>query len=99
MIYGIEQSTDLRCKQTVIKKFGSIKTAQKWAKNSGGFTYRNPEAARNYHHTFRYLYEFFGRLPKKEVKVEMSYSTSTYPVTEADAKARIIMRHGKKVTK
>lgn len=74
MIYGIEESTDLRNPRTVIKKFSSENAARKWAARGGGFTYDDPEAARNYHHTFRRVYRMpmRWRMPSKS-KIEYEW--------------------------
>lgn len=57
MIYGIEQSTDMQARSTVIKRFASVTAAKNWAKQSGGFTHADPEAAQNHHRTFRKVYQ------------------------------------------
>lgn len=98
MYYVISQSTDLRYRDTEIKKFTSKISAIKFSKiNSGNFTHENPEAVMNYHHTFKYVYEFSGRIPKKEINKIMSHSSRDYPVYEKDAIARYIYEHGKEV--
>ena len=94
MFYGIEQSTDLRDRRTVIKKFQSLTTLQKWMKNSGGFTYENPEESRNYHHTFRSGYELVGRVNKSD---PIFKKDSTYHSTANDKMTRYIWKYGKEI--
>lgn len=63
MCYGVARFTDMRCPITQIKKFTSKKSLQKWlATNSGN--YRYSDAARNYHRSFRNVYELHGRIDK-----------------------------------
>lgn len=93
MFYGVEQSTDMRCPRTVIKKFKNKNALLKWMKNSGGFTYEDPDGARNHHHTFRYGYELHGRIDKKDPI--FSYTgTTTYPKNKEDNMAWYLMRNG-----
>lgn len=93
MYYGIEQSTDMRDKRTVIKKFSSKASLIKWMKNSGGFTYDDPESARNYHHTFREGYELKGRVDKKD-KIFMDRGSPTYPRSDNDNLANYLYVYG-----
>jgi hypothetical protein len=81
MLYGVEKSTDLRNPDVKIKKFTSKKALKKWLENSGNYTYNDPEAARNYHRTFRYAYEFHGRMDKKH-PIFKEVGTPTYPMSE-----------------
>ncbi len=77
MIYGIEESTDMRDPRTVIKKFTSVQSAKRWCANSGKFTHDNPETAQNYHHTFRTIYQspLGWRLPsKKQIELEVRHN-------------------------
>lgn len=54
MYYGISQSTDMRNQKTVVKKFTSLRAAHTWAKiGNGEYTYKYPDAAKNWHHTFK----------------------------------------------
>ena len=86
MYYVVTYSTDLRNKQTQIKKFTSEKAAIKFAKiDNGNFTYADPESARNWHHTFKRVYEYPGRMDRKWIDKEKTYSSPTYPCTENDA--------------
>jgi hypothetical protein len=99
MLYGIEQSTDMRDKRTVIKKFTSQKAALAWAKNSGGYTYADPVGARNHHKTFRYVYDLPNGLRHyiKAVEKCFSYATNTYPVSRSDAEASVIQEYGTEI--
>lgn len=95
MLYVVTYSTDLRCKQTKIRKFTSKKRALEFAKsNSGDFTYDNPELEKNYHHTFSKVYDYPGRIDMKWIKKEMGYATSTYPCTENDAIHSYLYKYG-----
>lgn len=93
MIYGVEQSTDQRCKQTKIKKFTSKIAANKWAKHSGNYTHDDPESARNYHHTFRSLYDYSGRINKKD-DIFKDNGSRDYPRSEADKLAHYLWKYG-----
>lgn len=100
MFYGIEQSTDLRCKNTVIKTFSSKSAALKWKNRSrGGYTYpaaadeNLPGTQQNFHHTFRSVYEVHGliRPTKKDIKRELDcYRGSSYVYTKEDLIANAI---------
>lgn len=86
MYYGVEQSTDLRRPNTVVKKFVSRFAALRWrdeSSKSGRTTFADPEGARNWHHTFRRVVEFVGRLDRKH-EAFMDRGTSTYPRRDAD---------------
>ena len=96
MFYGIEQSTDMRDKRTVVKKFTTKVALLKWLQGGGGFTYNDPEAARNYHHSFRSGYELSGRIDKKD-KVFSYHGTPTYPCTSKDQLANYIHKYGQEV--
>jgi len=96
MYYGVEQSTDMRNKMTVIKKFRSKSALLKWMENSGGFTYEDPEAARNYHHSFRSGYYLEGRANKKD-DVFRSRGTRDYPLTKDDLLATYLRVYGKEI--
>ena len=96
MIYGIEQSTDLRNKQTVIKKFTSITAANKWASISGGFTHKDPKEAKNYHHTYRRLFKLSGRIDRKAEEFK-ERGTSTYPLNDEDRLANYVYRYGEPI--
>jgi hypothetical protein len=78
MFYGVEQSTDKRCPNTVIKKFTSIRSLKKWMEFSGRFTHENPEFAMNWHHTYRMGYYLNGRINKKD-KIFSDKGSRTYP--------------------
>lgn len=96
MYYGVEQSTDMRDKRTVIKKFSSKVSLIKWMRNSGGYTYDDPEAARNYHHTFREGYELKGRVDKKD-KIFNEHGSPTYPRNYNDNLAHYLYEYGLEV--
>lgn len=99
MYYGIEQSTDLRNPQTVVKKFTSRKAAIAWKDapgKSGRSTFADPEGARNWHHTFRQVYEIHGRIDRKHPAFK-DRGTSTYPRCDADNLASYIAAHGEAV--
>lgn len=96
MYYGVEQSTDLRDRRTVIKKFTTERSLNKWMEKSGEFTYADPESARNYHHTFRYGYYLNGRIDKKNSIFKES-GTSTYPLREADKVANYLYKYGEEI--
>lgn len=98
MFYGIEQSTDRRDLRTVIKKFSTQAALVKWMRaKTGEFTYDDPAAARNYHHTFRYGYEMNGRVDKKHRAFTVQHSP-TYPRNEADRLADYICCTGTEIT-
>lgn len=98
MYYGVSQSTDMRCKNTIIKKFTSINALKKWLSyGSGNYTYGDPDAARNYHHTFKYGYELSGRMDKKN-SIFKDKGSPTYPRYEADNVAIYLSTYGKEIT-
>jgi hypothetical protein len=96
MFYGIEQSTDMRDKRTVIKKFNTKPALLKWLQHCVGFTYDDPDAARNHHHSFRSGYELMGRIDKKD-KVFTYHGTPTYPCTSKDQLVNYIQKYGQEV--
>ena len=97
MIYGVEQSTDIRERRTKIVKFKSEASARKWKQTkSGNFTYDNPEEARNYHKTFRELYILDGKIDKKD-SIFHQQGTSTYPRSYEDNLAMYIWKYGKEL--
>lgn len=97
MFYGIEQSTDSRNQKTVIKKFPSQKSLEKWMnEKSGEYSYTCPESAKNYHRTFRYGYEYAGRIDKKDRTFSNS-GTPTYPRNQKDNLATYIWKYGKAI--
>lgn len=97
MYYVIEQSTDMRCKNTKIRKFRSVKSAKQYASHGGFYTHDNPEEARNYHHTFREVYEFCGRMNAKILSEYKNTGTSFYPVSDNDAIAKYLWKYGKEI--
>jgi len=50
----------------------------------------------NYHHTFRYLYELFGRVDKRD-SVFKSQGTSTYPKNDKDRMYSYLIKHGEEL--
>ena len=106
MIWGIEQSTDMRNPRTVIKKFSTRKSALKWASESGGYSDKGaannalPVPSQNWHHSFRYVWETNGwRSPSVAKLDEMAWkiSTSTYPRYARDVLASLIEKNGTEV--
>ncbi len=98
MYYGVEQSTDMREKRTVIKKFRTLSALAKWlgSHRNGRLTYEDPEGARNYHHTFRSGYELEGRVDKKH-PIFRDRGTPTYPRNDADNLANYMFTYGKEI--
>ena len=97
MYYGIERSTDLRDPQTVVKKFVSRGTLERWVKHKRfANTYADPEAAQNWHHTLRYGYELKGRINKRD-GFFTDKGTPTYPLTTADKLGNYIRRYGEEI--
>ena len=96
MFYGVEQSTDLRCPNTVIKRFSSINALRKWMENSGGFTHSDPERMMNYHHTFRYGYELKGRIDRKD-SIFKDTGSPTYPRNDAYNLSSYLWKYGTEV--
>jgi hypothetical protein len=95
MFYGVEQSTDMRCRNTVIKKFTSQKALENWMKTSGGFTYADPESARNWHKTFRRGYEFKGRMDYNH-PIFKDFGSPTYPNHRDDQIAYYLSQYAMK---
>lgn len=94
MFYGISRSTDLRCPQTTVRKFSSKTALLKWmGKNSGNFTHDDPEAARNYHHTFKYGFELHGRMDTKN-EVFKDFGSRDYPRNKNDQVYVYLCRYG-----
>jgi len=97
MFYGIEQSTDLKNPRTVIKKTQSIRQLKLWMKkNNGRFTYDDPKSANNYHHTFRYGYEYIGRINKKH-NIFNNRGTNTYPQSYEDNLYEYLYKFGNEI--
>ena len=97
MFYGIEQSTDMRCPRTVVKKFSSENVLRKWMQGGGNFTYSDPDAARNHHRSFRTGYELAGRIDRKNY-IFGQHGTRDYPRTDTDNLAIYISTFGDEVT-
>lgn len=96
MLYGIEQSTDMRCPRTVVKKFTSRKALAYWLMGGGGYTYADPDSARNWHHSFRSGFELSGRIDKSN-KIFKDSGTPTYPRNATDNLATYIQTFGKSI--
>ena len=64
--------------------------------NSGIYTYDNPEAERNWHHTFRYGYEYHGRIDKKD-DIFKDSGTSTYPRSFNDNLSSYLYKYGHEI--
>ncbi len=101
MIYGIEQSTDMRCPQTVIAKFTSRRSAMRWLEPARLTHGEDAETVQNFHHTLRTAYEMpVGfRLPSpKQLSVRaFKNSSSAYPRNSRDIIASIVRAAGTKV--
>jgi len=93
MFYGIEQSTDQRCPRTVVKKLASQSALKRWMAGGGGYTYSDPDGAKNHHRSFRYGYELAGRIDRKDRVFSIS-GTRDYPRNDADNLAEYISRNG-----
>lgn len=97
MYYGIERSTDLRSPQTVVKKFTGIGSLMRWVnERRARRTYSDPEASKNWHHTFRYAYELKGRVDKSD-PIFKDRGTPTYPKTAEDRLGDYIKHHGEEL--
>ena len=96
MYYGVEQSTDMRNHRTVIKKLSSKEKLLKWMETSGGYTYGDPDGARNHHHTFREGYEYVGKVDKK-VYFFKDCGSSCYPRTFNDNLASYFCYYGTEI--
>lgn len=96
MFYGVQQSTDMRYPMTKIKKFTAIKALRKWIKNTGDYTYDDPEQARNYHRDFRYGYELKERINKKD-PIFNDLGTRDYPQNDNDRMANYLYKYGDKI--
>ena len=97
MYYVISKSTDLRCPNTEIKKFSNLRSAERYASiGNGDFTYENPKEAKNYHHTFKHIYQLSGRINKKDMIFKESGS-SYYPRGYVDNLAYYIEKYGEEL--
>lgn len=107
MIYGIEQTTDARYPETVIRKFTSRKAALQWAKDSGEFAWAGgarsdiPAQEQNWHARLRNIYEMpSGWRPpvrKEQQRLLEGYRHSPHRRTVSDAIAMAIRRDGYKI--
>lgn len=99
MYYGVEQSTDLRHPDTVVKKFKTKAEALRWKKEpgkNGRTSYSNPEEARNWHHTFRKVYKFSGWIDWKHPTFR-DKGTATYPRSDLDRMATYLWIAGEEI--
>lgn len=96
MYYGIEQSTDMRNRKTVIRKFSTESKLKKWMEGGGGYTYGDPDSARNHHRSFREGYILNGRVDKKD-PIFKDRGTRDYQRCHDDNLASYIMRNGVEV--
>ena len=78
MFYGVEQSTDFRFPNTVIKKFKDYESLKKWLEVPSKFTHENPELEENWHRTYRKGYHLNGRINKKD-KIFTDKGSRMYP--------------------
>lgn len=104
MFVGIEETTDSRYPETVIKKFRSERAAVRWMTEegangyawSGAATHDVPGYQQNWHHRLRCVYEIKARYqpPKKEVNSIVGFwrGTSRY-VTIATAEGELYRKH------
>lgn len=100
MIYGIEHSTDMRSRRTQIRKFETLTAARRWVENQPKrFTHDNPYLEQNYHHTLRTLYEFEGRVDKKDpiFKQGDTMRHSVYRPSFNDMLAQYIHQYGREI--
>jgi len=97
MLYGIEQSTDMRCPRTVVKKFTSKATLLKWVNCGGNYTFNDPEGARNFHRSFRAAYELSGRINKSD-PIFKDRGSRDYPRNATDNLASYIFKNGLQIT-
>jgi hypothetical protein len=99
MIYGIEQTTDLRDRQTRIKKFTTKARALTWLSEGGKLAF--PGDPKNAHHRLRELWEVKGSKPSWK-KAYKDYITncrhSTYRRYPEDFEAGAIRDHGIKIS-
>ena len=104
--YGISQSTDMRCPHTKIFYLGygnrGKTRASEWIKSKvAHFTYDDPGAARNYHHTLYDVYEMPSgwRAPseKKMIAEALRRSSTSYPRYKEDVFFDLIRKDGTRV--
>ena len=104
MIYGIEDTTDLRASETKILKFTSKASALTWVGQLQGFAW--PGSARddipvpqsNFHHRLRAVYDmppgWRPPTPKEQASWVAQYRGSTYLRHGVDLIAQRIRRDG-----
>ncbi|MBD5641851.1 MAG: hypothetical protein HDQ91_05485 [Desulfovibrio sp.] len=82
---------------TKVRKFSSLNAAMRFARiGSGNYTYKDPEAARNWHHTFNSVWELKGRINRRD-PIFSDRGTSCYPRNDADNLAAYIQRNGEEI--
>ncbi|MDA8209189.1 MAG: hypothetical protein M0Z92_09355 [Actinomycetota bacterium] len=106
MIYGIEQTTDMRYPETKIVKFTSRKRALAWLADDQGFAWAGgarhdiPASQQNWHSRIRACYEVVGfRRPSDKKLREEAHriSTPTYRRNAADVLAGEIRSQGERI--
>ena len=107
MIYGIDQTSDMRHPETKIRKFSSRKQAERWAEDSGGIAWKGAvtssvrSSMQNFHRRFRSIYLMPHRwMPPKDRElytIVCRNSTSSYPCSRLDALASAIVRDGESI--
>ena len=108
MIYGIEQTTDLRNRETKVEKFSSMAKAIKWGKRGGAFAWNGASRSdidpqtQNWHRRLRSIYQMpYGWRPPSRTKldevVQKSYS-STYYCSRHDALANAVIKDGEEIS-
>jgi hypothetical protein len=107
VIYGVESTTDMRCPETVVKRFRSEPAARNWAEKGGGYAWPGaadnslPGPSRNFHHRLRELYRMPAgwRPPSQRELRQRAHedSTPSYPRNAADALAKAIWKKGERL--
>ena len=106
MLYGIEQTTDMRYPGTKIVKHASKKSALAWLHAAQDFAWVGaakgdiPVQQQNWHHRLRSLYKCERFRPsslEKRIKKASEISTPTYRRTANDVLAGGIMSAGWRV--
>jgi hypothetical protein len=107
MIYGIEDTTDLRYPETKIEKFRSVAQALEWASHGGLFAWPGaashliPGPQQNFHHRLRKAYKMpTGWRPpgRREQDAYMERNRdSRYHRTADDFVAECIREHGERL--
>lgn len=107
MIYGVEQTTDSRYPETVVRKFTSRKAALNWVKDGGGFAWIGgarsdiPVPQQNWHRRLRDLYEMPPAWRPPSITEQKAYVAryrgSSRRLRMADAIASVVVRDGEKI--